>query len=133
MATYILLMTLTPEGQRTALNDPEYLLRVEEAIDLPGVTALGIYAVLGAYDFVTIVEATDNDRMARFSLELGVRARAHITTLPAVPISRLDPVELERSLATQAELDPSASEMLDDTDTPLQTRVRDTWRPDRPN
>ena len=90
MATYVLLMTLTPEGQKDALQDPEYLIRVGDAIDVPGVQALGIYAVLGEYDFVTIVEAEDNDRMARFSLELGVGIKAHITTLPAVPISHLD-------------------------------------------
>jgi uncharacterized protein with GYD domain len=90
MATYILLLTLTPEGQRAALNDPEYLLRVEEAIRVPGVQPLGLYAVLGEFDFVTIVEADSNERIARFSLELGVRADVHITSLPAVPISRLE-------------------------------------------
>ena len=89
MATYILLLTLTPDGQRAALNDPEYLLRVEDAIRVPGVQPLGLYAVLGEFDFVTIVEAEDNERMARFSIELGVRADVHITTLPAVPISQL--------------------------------------------
>ena len=31
--------------------------------------------------------------MARFSLELGVGVKAHITTLPAVPISHLDATE----------------------------------------
>ena len=90
MATYILLLTLTPAGQRAALHDPEYLLRVEEAIEVPGVQALGLYAVLGEYDFVTIVEADSNERIARFSLELGVRADVHITSLPAVPISKLE-------------------------------------------
>lgn len=89
MATYILLLTLNPEGQQAALNDPEYLLRVEEAIQVPGVQPMGLYGVLGEYDFVTIVEAENNERMARFSLELGVRAKVHIHTLPAVPISRL--------------------------------------------
>jgi uncharacterized protein with GYD domain len=83
-------MTLTPEGQKEALHDPEYLLRVESSIAVPGVQALGIYAVLGEWDFVTIVEAEDNERMARFSLELGVGAKVHITTLPAVPLSRLE-------------------------------------------
>jgi uncharacterized protein with GYD domain len=102
MATYILLLTLTPEGQEAALNDPEYLLQVEEAINMPGVQPLGLYGVLGEYDFVTIVEADSNERMARFSLELGVRANVHIHTLPAVPISRLRD-ELGGPLAMSAE------------------------------
>ena len=92
MATYILLLTLTPDGQRAALNDPEYLLRVEEAIQVPGVQPLGLYGVLGEYDFVTIVEADSNERIARFSLELGVRADVHVTSLPAVPVSRLEAI-----------------------------------------
>jgi uncharacterized protein with GYD domain len=101
MATYILLMTLTPEGQKQAHNDPEYLLRVEEAIAVPGVQPLGLYAVLGEHDFVTIVEADSNERIARFSLELGVRARVHITTLPAIPISRLEDVGGPQSVSVE--------------------------------
>ena len=112
MATYILLLTLTPDGQRAALNDPEYLLRVEEAIRVPGVQPLGLYGVLGEWDFVTIVEAEDNDRMARFSLELGVRADVHITTLPAVPISQL---EERREPDTQGEAEMAEPQ-------------RDTWQ-----
>jgi uncharacterized protein with GYD domain len=89
MATYILLMTLTPEGQFRALEDPNYLLHVESEIDMPSVQTLGVYAVLGQYDFVTLVEADSNDAMARFSLKLGVEAGVHITTLPVVPTAQL--------------------------------------------
>ena len=64
MATYILLLTLTPDGQARALHDPDYLLRAEREIDLPSVQTLGVYAVLGEYDFVTIVEADGNDVIA---------------------------------------------------------------------
>jgi uncharacterized protein with GYD domain len=112
VATYILLMTLTPEGQKDALHDPEYLLRVESSISVPGVQALGIYAVLGEWDFVTIVEAEDNERIARFSLELGVAAKVHITTLPAVPLSRLEsePDFLEAGAAAWMEPEPRTPE-----------------------
>ena len=61
-----------------------------EAISIPGVQSLGLYAVLGQYDFITIVEASSNEEIARFSIELGVRAHVHITTLPAIPVSRLE-------------------------------------------
>ena len=46
--------------------------------------------MLGEYDFVTIVEAATNEAVARFSIELGVKAGMHITTLPCVPVSRPD-------------------------------------------
>ena len=90
MATYILLLTLYPEGRARILDDPDLLLEAEAAIDVDGVTCLGIYGVLGQYDFVTLLEAPDNEAVAQFSLELGVRAGVHVETLPAVPIALLD-------------------------------------------
>ena len=90
MEHYILLMTLTPEGQANTLRDPENVLRAQEAVSVPGVEVLGLYGVLGEYDFVSFVEAPDNDAVARFSVELGVGAGVHITTLPAIPISRFE-------------------------------------------
>ncbi|MEE8337181.1 MAG: GYD domain-containing protein [Dehalococcoidia bacterium] len=88
MATYILLLTLESEGRERMLDDPESLLRAEGEIAVPGVQLMGLYGVLGDYDFVSLVEAPDNDTIARFSLELGVKAGAHVTTLPAIPITR---------------------------------------------
>ena len=90
MATYILLMTLTPEGRTHAMLEPDYLLDAENQIQIPGVRTMGLYAVLGPYDFVTIIEAPDNQAIARFSVELGVKAGVHIMTLPTVHASRLD-------------------------------------------
>ena len=37
-----------------------------------------------------MIEAKDNEAVARFSLEFGVRAGAHITSLPAIPIARFE-------------------------------------------
>ncbi len=39
------------------------------------------------------MEAESNERIARFSLELGVRADVHVTSMPAVPISVLEAIE----------------------------------------
>jgi uncharacterized protein with GYD domain len=87
-----------------ALRDPQHLLRAEDEVNVPGVQALGMYAVLGSYDFVTLVEAESNEQVAKFSIELGVRAGVHITTLPAVPISRLEESGNLRSARAAVEL-----------------------------
>jgi uncharacterized protein with GYD domain len=89
VATYIMLLTLTPEGQSKALHDPDYLLAIEAEIEGSDVQTLGLYAVLGQYDFVSIVEAAGNEAVARFSIELGVRAGVHVMTLPVIPATRL--------------------------------------------
>ena len=44
------------------------------------------YAVIGPYDFVNIVEAPDNETIARVSLELSSSGTVHIITLPAMPL-----------------------------------------------
>ena len=89
MASYILLLTLTPEGREKMLNHPDIVHEAQEAINVPQTYVLGQYGVLGQYDFVYIVEAPDNDSAARFSLELGVMAGVHIVTMPAIPLARL--------------------------------------------
>ena len=89
MANYILLMTLNPEGQRAVLADPGSVAAAAAETQVAEVTGLGLYGVLGPYDFVGIIQAPDNEAAARYSVQLGVRVGAHITTLPAVPISLL--------------------------------------------
>ena len=44
------------------------------------------YAVLGPYDFVTILEAPDNETVAHLSVDLASRGTVRIQTLPAVPL-----------------------------------------------
>ena len=44
------------------------------------------YAVLGAFDFVSIVDAPNNETIARISVELGSRGTVQIMSLPAIPI-----------------------------------------------
>ena len=47
---------------------------------------MGRYGVLGRYDYVIMVDARDNETVARMSVELGIRTGLHIETLPAIAI-----------------------------------------------
>ncbi len=89
MPQYIVLLTLNAQGREQMLGEPQSLLKAASSIKLPGVQCLGLYGVLGRFDFVTIVDAPDNESAARFSLEMGVRAGASVETLPAVRIGLL--------------------------------------------
>ena len=86
---YILLVRLSPEGIDATAENPQAPLEAERSVSIPGVSALGIYAVLGPYDFTAIIDAPDNDAAARWSIAFSAKIRGEITTMPAVPISHL--------------------------------------------
>jgi len=86
MPVYIMLSTLTDEGAETIKERPERILEVNREVEAMGVKVLAQYAVLGPYDFVNIVEAPDNETVARVSVELSSRGSVKIMTLPAIPI-----------------------------------------------
>ena len=86
MATYIMLSTLTEEGAKTIRDRPGRIKEVNQEIEALGVKVKAQYAVLGLYDFVNIVEAPDNETVARVSIELASRGSVKIQTLAAIPI-----------------------------------------------
>ncbi len=86
MATYILLSNLTDEGAETIKKNPARIKEVNTEIEALGVTVKDQYAVLGPFDFVNIVEAPDNETIARVSAELAARGSIRIQTLAAIPI-----------------------------------------------
>ena len=84
MATYILLSNLTDDGAATITKNPGRIKEVNMELEALGVTVKAQYAVLGPYDFVNIVEAPDNETIARVSAELGARGSVRIMTLAAM-------------------------------------------------
>lgn len=87
MATFILLSTLTDDGAQTIQDDPARILAVNEELDRMGVHVVSQWAVLGAYDFVSVVEAKDTLTIARVSAALASRGSTRFLTMPAIPIN----------------------------------------------
>jgi len=88
MATYIMLSTLTDEGRKTVKQNPGRIKQVNKEIEAMGAKVLAQYAVLGPYDFVNVVEAKDNQTIAKISMELGARGTIHFLTMPAIAIDQ---------------------------------------------
>ncbi|MEM2866539.1 MAG: GYD domain-containing protein [Candidatus Hadarchaeales archaeon] len=86
MPTYVLLSILTAEGRKTLKEKPTRILEVNKEIEAFGAKVLKQYAVLGPYDFVNIVEAPNNETIARISIELGSRGTLKVMSLPAVAV-----------------------------------------------
>src|SRR5438105_2430911 len=86
MATFVLLTKVTPAGVKTLQANPRRIKEVNQEIEAQGARVIAQYATLGRYDFVNIIEAKDNETMAKVSLSLGARGTLEIETLSALPI-----------------------------------------------
>jgi len=87
MPTYILLSNLTDDGAKALKAKPRRLQEVNKEIEKFGAKVTAQYAVLGPYDFVSIVECPDNETIARVSVELSSRGSVRLLTLPAQPVA----------------------------------------------
>src|ERR671918_646148 len=121
MTLYFLLGTLTEEGQKMLNNNPNLMVDVVVDYNCDGAGIMSQYAVLGKYDFVMMAEATDNEAVARLSLEIGVRVGLHIETLPAVAIGVVaeqarDQLEGEAEVARRTRERPGQWQLPDRSD-----------------
>ncbi len=85
MGLYIMLTNLTDEGRRTVKANPERIKEVNKEVESMGVKILAQYAVLGPYDFINILDAPDNQTIARMAMQLG--ARGTLTTMSMAAMS----------------------------------------------
>ncbi|MEZ5076609.1 MAG: GYD domain-containing protein [Solirubrobacterales bacterium] len=89
MPTYLMLTNLTADGVRTIKNNPARVAEVNREVEQIGAKVLAQYATLGQYDFVTVVEAPDEETMAKVSIELGSRGTMTSQTLTAMSAEKL--------------------------------------------
>jgi uncharacterized protein with GYD domain len=89
MPTYVLLSTLTAEGSQTVHAHPDRITSVDAEVEEFGCKVVDQYALLGGYDFLTIVEAPDNETVAHLSVDLSSRGTVKVLTLPAIPVTSL--------------------------------------------
>jgi len=86
MPVYLMLTNLTDEGRKTVKEKPERIKEVNKEVEKMGVKILSQYALLGGYDFVNIIEASDNQAVAKVAVELSSRGTLQTTTLPALSV-----------------------------------------------
>jgi len=89
MAVYVMLTTLTDEGRKTIKQNPNRLKEVNQEVEAMGVKILAQYALLGPYDFVNILEASDNKAIAKVALELGSRGTLQTLTMAAMTVDEM--------------------------------------------
>ncbi len=82
---YLMLSKLTERGRDRVKHDPDRIGQVNLEIEDQGCKVVSQYALLGRYDFATIIEAPDNAHMSRLAIDLGARGTIETETLTAEP------------------------------------------------
>jgi uncharacterized protein with GYD domain len=88
MAIYLLLSTLTGEGRKAIEEYPEKLKELNKEVEYIGVKIMAQYALLGQYDFVTIVEAPSNEKAAELAIHMSAGGLQSLT-LAAISLDTL--------------------------------------------
>jgi uncharacterized protein with GYD domain len=81
-----MLTTLGPDGWETLREKPERILAVRDEVEALGLTVKAQYALLGQYDFLNIIEAPDEQSMAKAAVMLAARGTMRTTTLQAIDV-----------------------------------------------
>jgi len=97
MRTFLLLSSLSPQGLQTLATTPERLFEVNREIEQLGGRVIKQWALLGVYDFLSVVEAPDELTIMKLTVELGSRGSATFETMVAIPaeelINSLEPLD----------------------------------------
>ena len=81
-----MLSTIGPDGWATVRENPDRIHAVTREVEAMGVRVVAQYAVLGQYDFVNVLEAPDEQTVARVVVMLAARGTMRTTTLQAMPL-----------------------------------------------
>jgi len=84
-----MLSTLGPDGWETLRQNPERINQVKAEVEALGLTVHSQYALMGQYDFLNIIEAPDDETMAKAAIMLAARGTMRTTTLPAIAVEDL--------------------------------------------
>lgn len=89
MPLFAVLSTLTNEGAKTLKSKPERVKEVNKELEKMGVKVLQQYLVLGNFDFLNIVEASDTATLAKALVELASRGTIRTVTYTILPIDEI--------------------------------------------
>lgn len=89
MAKYVMLSVLGPDGAATLRDNPHRIKEVNAEVASMGGQVLEQFALLGQWDFITIIEAPNEITMARIATTLSARGTLKTRTLPAIEVDDL--------------------------------------------
>ena len=83
MSNYVILVRFTDQGIQNIKDGPARLDAARKSYEAVGAKIKDFYLTMGAYDAVAIIEAPDDQTMAKLSLEVGSKGTSRSETLRA--------------------------------------------------
>jgi uncharacterized protein with GYD domain len=83
MAKYVVLMNWTDQGAKNVKDSPSRLDAARAAAKKMGASISDFYMTMGAFDLLIVVDAPDDETMAKYILATGMAGNVHTTTLKA--------------------------------------------------
>jgi uncharacterized protein with GYD domain len=84
-----MLTTLTDAGRKAIQEEPERLKEINAETEFMGAKIIAQYALLGQYDFVNILEAPNNEAVAKLAIRMSAKGTTTTLTLAAIDIKDL--------------------------------------------
>src|SRR5439155_25123813 len=97
-----MMSTLSEPARKLLRERPGWIRKVNADVEPMGVRVIAQYALLGPYDFLSVIEAPDNATVSRVSVELGARGGAAGMTMAAIQLDEVI-ARLERGASTKRE------------------------------
>jgi 1-acyl-sn-glycerol-3-phosphate acyltransferase len=88
MPAYVVVTKLTTAGAKALVSDPGRVAAVSAEVERLGAKITRQYRVVGPYDFITFVEAPDNETAALIAIEIGSLGTVKLQVYPAIAFSR---------------------------------------------
>ena len=85
MSTYFILINWTDQGIRNIKDSPKRVDAAKKAVKDMGGDVKAFYMLQGSYDAVLILEAPNDETLAKFLLKIGSLGNVRTTTLRAYP------------------------------------------------
>jgi len=83
MATYIILLRFTQQGIKNIKESPDRVDAAKQTFRAMGAEVKEFYSVMGKYDTVLVVEAPDDETIAKLTLAIGSLGNVRTETLRA--------------------------------------------------
>jgi uncharacterized protein with GYD domain len=83
MPHYISLINWTEQGLKNVKDSTKRFAMAKQAIEKTGVKIQDVYYTMGRYDMIGIIQAPDDESMAKSTLLLASQGNSHFETLKA--------------------------------------------------